>query len=83
MFTKENLLNNVTSAVPAGLSRDEWLAALPRAMVAGFVKTDKEWQSKGTPYGTLRGIHMNSPMLPLPHLDRTGQDRTRCDRASE
>lgn len=55
VFTKENLLNNVTRAVPSGLSRDEWLAALPRAMVAGFVKTDKDWQSKGTPYGTLRG----------------------------
>jgi len=57
VFTKENLLNNVLSAIPSGLSRDEWLAALPRAMVAGFVKTDKDWRSKGTPhiYGTLRG----------------------------
>ena len=55
VFTKENLLDNVTNAVPSGLSRDEWLAALPRAMVAGFVKTDKDWQKKGTPYGTLRG----------------------------
>lgn len=59
LFTKENLLPNVTSALPSGLSRDEWLAALPRAMVAGFVKTDKDWQSKGTPYGTLRGINTN------------------------
>jgi len=48
VFTKENLLNNVVSAVPSGLSRDEWLAALPRAMVVGFVKTDKDWRSKGT-----------------------------------
>lgn len=62
VFTKENLLNNVTRAVPSGLSRDEWLAALPRAMVAGFVKTDKDWQSKGTPYGTLRGIILQMPI---------------------
>ncbi|XP_024393344.1 probable protein phosphatase 2C 5 isoform X1 [Physcomitrium patens] len=51
-FTKENLLNNVVNAVPSGLSRDEWLAALPRAMVAGFVKTDKDWRSKGIFSGT-------------------------------
>lgn len=78
VFTKENLLNNVTSAVPSGLSRDEWLAALPRAMVAGFVKTDKDWQKKGTPYGTLRG-RIHSPLLSVqnaylilissPHVD--------------
>lgn len=55
VFTKDNLLNNVVSSVPAGLTRDEWLAALPRAMVAGFVKTDKDWRSKGTPDGNLRG----------------------------
>jgi len=30
------------SAMPTGLSREDWLAALPRAMVAGFVKTNKE-----------------------------------------
>ncbi|TXG65206.1 hypothetical protein EZV62_006481 [Acer yangbiense] len=29
-------------------SRDEWLQALPRALVAGFVKTDIEFQPKGT-----------------------------------
>lgn len=52
VFTKDNLLNNVVSAVPSGLSRDEWLAALPRAMVAGFVKTDKDWRSKGIFSGT-------------------------------
>lgn len=35
------------SAIPQGASRDEWLQALPRALVAGFVKTDIEFQQKG------------------------------------
>ncbi|KAH9689578.1 putative protein phosphatase 2C 5 [Citrus sinensis] len=35
IFTKESLLNNVLSAIPQGASRDEWLQALPRALVAG------------------------------------------------
>lgn len=47
IFTKENLLNHVVGAIPHGLGRDEWLQALPRALVAGFVKTDKEFQSRG------------------------------------
>ncbi|KAI4372291.1 hypothetical protein MLD38_010538 [Melastoma candidum] len=52
IFTKENLLANVLSAIPPGVSRDEWLAALPRALVAGFVKTDIEFQQKGETSGT-------------------------------
>lgn len=47
IYTKENLLNNILSAIPPDLNRDEWLAALPRALVAGFVKTDKDFQQKG------------------------------------
>lgn len=47
IYTRDNLLNHVLSAMPRGLSREEWLHALPRALVAGFVKTDKEFQSKG------------------------------------
>ncbi|KAG5549063.1 hypothetical protein RHGRI_014435 [Rhododendron griersonianum] len=35
IFAKENLLNNVLSAIPQGICRDEWLQALPRALVAG------------------------------------------------
>ncbi|KAH7574655.1 hypothetical protein JRO89_XS03G0327200 [Xanthoceras sorbifolium] len=35
IFAKENLLTNVLSAIPQGISRDEWLQALPRALVAG------------------------------------------------
>lgn len=40
-------MNNVLSAIPQAASRDEWLQALPRALVAGFVKTDIEFQKKG------------------------------------
>ncbi|KAK8683819.1 hypothetical protein V6N13_039865 [Hibiscus sabdariffa] len=52
IYTKENLLNNVLSAMPADLNRDEWIAALPRALVAGFVKTDKDFQQKAKTSGT-------------------------------
>ncbi|CAA7058185.1 unnamed protein product [Microthlaspi erraticum] len=52
VFTRENLLNHVLSALPCGLNRDEWLQALPRALVSGFVKTDKEFQSRGETSGT-------------------------------
>ncbi|GAV82220.1 PP2C domain-containing protein [Cephalotus follicularis] len=52
IYTKENLLNNVLGAVPSDLNRDEWLAALPRALVAGFVKTDKDFQEKAQTSGT-------------------------------
>ena len=47
IYTKENLLNNVLNAIPTDLNRDEWVAALPRALVAGFVKTDKDFQERG------------------------------------
>lgn len=52
IFTKEKLLDNVLSAIPQGISREEWLHALPRALVAGFVKTDIEFQQKGETSGT-------------------------------
>ncbi|XP_027332268.1 probable protein phosphatase 2C 12 [Abrus precatorius] len=52
IYAKENLLNNVLSAIPSDLNRDEWIAALPRALVAGFVKTDKDFQQKGQKSGT-------------------------------
>lgn len=52
IYTKENLLQDVLSAISPTLSRDEWLAALPRALVAGFVKTDKDFQQKGQTSGT-------------------------------
>lgn len=52
IHTKENLLNDVMSALNPRLKRDDWLAALPRALVAGFVKTDKEFQAKEQTSGT-------------------------------
>ncbi|XWS22476.1 hypothetical protein CRYUN_Cryun29cG0038400 [Craigia yunnanensis] len=52
IFTREHLLSHVLSAVPRDLGREEWLQALPRALVAGFVKTDKEFQSRGETSGT-------------------------------
>ncbi|XP_075511058.1 LOW QUALITY PROTEIN: putative protein phosphatase 2C 5 [Primulina tabacum] len=52
IFTKENLLNNVLSAIPQEFGREEWLQALPRALVAGFVKTDIEFQQRGETSGT-------------------------------
>ncbi|CAN1197957.1 Probable protein phosphatase 2C 5 [Linum perenne] len=52
IFAKEHLLDNVLSAIPQGASREEWLQALPRALVAGFVKTDIEFQQRGETSGT-------------------------------
>uniref|UniRef100_A0A2P2KKI1 protein-serine/threonine phosphatase n=2 Tax=Rhizophora mucronata TaxID=61149 RepID=A0A2P2KKI1_RHIMU len=52
IFAKENLLDNVLSAIPQDVSREEWLQALPRALVAGFVKTDIEFQQRGETSGT-------------------------------
>ncbi|KAG2298281.1 hypothetical protein Bca52824_034753 [Brassica carinata] len=43
---KGNLLNNVLAAIPSDLNRYEWVAALPRTMIAGFVKTDKDFQER-------------------------------------
>ncbi|XP_009359088.1 probable protein phosphatase 2C 12 [Pyrus x bretschneideri] len=52
IYSKENLLNNVLAAIPSDLNKDEWVAALPRAFVAGFVKTDKEFQERAKTSGT-------------------------------
>lgn len=52
VFTKDHLLDHVLEAIPPGLGSDEWLHALPRALVAGFVKTDIEFQRKGEASGT-------------------------------
>lgn len=52
VYAKENLLRNVLACVPQDLTRDEWLAALPRALVAGFVKTDKDFQTRAHSSGT-------------------------------
>ncbi|KAL5701025.1 hypothetical protein ACHQM5_026407 [Ranunculus cassubicifolius] len=52
IYAKENLISHVMSAIPQGLGREEWLQALPRALVSGFVKTDIEFQRKGETSGT-------------------------------
>ncbi|KAK4490365.1 hypothetical protein RD792_001041 [Penstemon davidsonii] len=52
IYSKENLLNNVLGAIPPDLNSDEWLSALPRALVAGFVKTDKDFQERAQTSGT-------------------------------
>lgn len=52
IYSRDNLMSHVLSAIPRGLGREEWLHALPRALVAGFVKTDKEFQSRGQTSGT-------------------------------
>ncbi|KAG6516507.1 hypothetical protein ZIOFF_026972 [Zingiber officinale] len=48
IYSKENLLNNVLSSIPSEFSRNEWVQALPRALVAGFIKTDKDFKEMGT-----------------------------------
>ncbi len=58
IYSKENLLNDILSAIPPHLKRDEWLAALPRAMVAGFMKTDKEFQARGK-FGALYSLSLS------------------------
>ncbi|XP_047955586.1 probable protein phosphatase 2C 12 [Salvia hispanica] len=52
IYSKENLLNNVVNAIPQDLNSEEWVAALPRALVAGFVKTDKDFQERAQTSGT-------------------------------
>ncbi|KAK8681602.1 hypothetical protein V6N13_054004 [Hibiscus sabdariffa] len=52
IYSKENLLNNVLNSIPPDLNTDEWVAALPRALVAGFVKTDKDFQEREKISGT-------------------------------
>ncbi|KAK9740622.1 hypothetical protein RND81_03G048700 [Saponaria officinalis] len=52
IYVKERLLSNVLNAIPSDLNRDDWVAALPRALVAGFVKTDKDFLEKGQSSGT-------------------------------
>jgi hypothetical protein len=47
VYSKEHLLEHVMSALPPDIGRDDWLQALPRALVAGFVKADIDFQRKG------------------------------------
>ncbi|MBA0855542.1 hypothetical protein Goshw_015254 [Gossypium schwendimanii] len=69
IFTREHLLSHILSAVPRGLGREEWFQALPRALVAGFVKTDKEFQSRGMEF-VFQFLY--SLIVSSVHLDDTG-----------
>ncbi|KAK4770531.1 hypothetical protein SAY87_031063 [Trapa incisa] len=51
-YSREHLLDNILAAIPPDLDRDDWVAALPRALVAGFVKTDKDFLEMGKTSGT-------------------------------
>ncbi|NP_001141493.1 Probable protein phosphatase 2C 69 [Zea mays] len=52
IYARENLLKNVLRAIPTCFCREEWLAVLPRALVAAFVKTDKDFQAVDETSGT-------------------------------
>ncbi|KAJ4713735.1 Protein phosphatase 2C family protein [Melia azedarach] len=52
IYAKENLLKNILHTIPSEITRDEWIAALSRALVSGFVKTDKDFQVKACKSGT-------------------------------
>lgn len=52
VFAKDHLLEYVLKAIPDGIGREEWLCALPRALVSGFVKADIDFQSRGEASGT-------------------------------
>ncbi|KAI5065319.1 hypothetical protein GOP47_0020014 [Adiantum capillus-veneris] len=51
-YARDNLLKDVMGLMPTSLSQDEWLALLPKALVAGFIKTDKEFQNRKQSSGT-------------------------------
>lgn len=54
IYAKENLLNNVLTAIQQDIStsRDAWLHAHTHALVVGFVKTGPKFQHKGETLGT-------------------------------
>jgi hypothetical protein len=43
LYSKKNILKDIMSSMPTGLAREDCLSVLPRAMVAGFVKTNKQF----------------------------------------
>ncbi|KAL0380795.1 UNVERIFIED_CONTAM: putative protein phosphatase 2C 15 [Sesamum angustifolium] len=46
IFSRDHLLNYVLDAIPRGLGRDEWLHALPRALVAALLKLTRSFRAK-------------------------------------
>jgi hypothetical protein len=73
VFSKEKLLEHVMSAVPQGISREDWLQALPRALVAGFVKTDIDFQRKGEMTPTHYSPTPSDPWLPCNAVWESGR----------
>ncbi|RWV98194.1 hypothetical protein GW17_00038975 [Ensete ventricosum] len=67
VFAKEHLLEHVMSAIPQGIGREEWLEALPRALVAGFVKTDIDFQRKGK-ISSIGDTDVGEFIVPIPHV---------------
>jgi len=73
VYSKEHLLEHVMSALPPDIGRDDWLQALPRALVAGFVKADIDFQRKGechchpdhVQYRLQSRLELNATPLPL------------------
>lgn len=59
VYSKEHLLEHVMSALPPDIDREDWLQALPRALVAGFVKADIDFQRKGECHATAQ-YHLQS-----------------------
>ncbi|GBG71913.1 hypothetical protein CBR_g10849 [Chara braunii] len=55
-YAKDTLLESISNAIPGGKTRAEWLAALPKAMVIGFMKTDSDIARKDTCSGTTATI---------------------------
>lgn len=76
VYSKEHLLEHVMSALPPDIGRDDWLQALPRALVAGFVKADIDFQRKGEP-GRIVCSRLTPLEIPATNTSSTGQGRCR------
>ena len=55
VYSKEHLLEHVMSALPPDICRDDWLQALPRALVAGEGGVHEHEP------GTGPGVHEHEP----------------------
>ncbi|KAI3675998.1 hypothetical protein L1987_85594 [Smallanthus sonchifolius] len=68
IFAKENLLNNTLSAIPQGCDREEWLQALPRALVAGFVGPLHCWPGELCLSRSIGDTDVGEFIVPIPHV---------------
>jgi len=77
VYSKEHLLEHVMSALPPDIGRDDWLQALPRTLVAGFVKaTPAAWPHAPGP-GT--ALHPRRRWPWMTRGGRGGGRRRRCE----